>query len=175
MDGRSAAALVTLLASVGTVQAQVDLSRRVEQLEQAGRYEAAATLLSDAGEWEEAARIWRLAVERDERMSLGAVQVLEPVPPGRRDAVLRAVFRGREWHPVVNRFAAELLLTWGRPDEAWPMLDASLPADPSDAYQVLRRFADKSGRLGTPLALRARGYALERMAEVSGDREAVRL
>lgn len=162
-----------MVASVGSARAQVDISRRADELERAGRYEAAASLLSDAGEWEESARMWLLAVRRDERLASVAAQTLRRVPSERRDGVLRAVFVGQEWDPQVNRFGAELLLAWDRPNEAWSMLDASLPEDPSHAYEVLWRFADRSGRLGTPAALRVRGYALERMAELSRDPRAV--
>ena len=72
-----------------------------------------------------------------------------------------------DWSPGGDWIAAFLLATWDRSAEGWSLLDRSLPGSDALAAVLLRRFADRNGELGTPEALRARGYALERLAERS--------
>jgi tetratricopeptide (TPR) repeat protein len=65
-----------------------------------------------------------------------------------------------------RRMAADLLAAWGRADEAWPLLDATLPADPRVAAALLQRFADRAGNTRSQAGARARAMALERLATV---------
>jgi tetratricopeptide (TPR) repeat protein len=63
-----------------------------------------------------------------------------------------------------KRVGAEVLLTWGQPNEAWAVLQPTL-AD-SDAQTALRRFTDLAGALTTPEGHRVRGLALDRWADL---------
>lgn len=133
----------------------------------------AAGLHVASGEWALAAGEWRLAVQADESQLRPASADLARTPPPWRDAVLRIVL-GRGLDPDERRFASELLLEWARPEEAWTLLEASLPRDPARAAGLVRRFAEQARRQATPEAARARGFALERLAGLTDGAEAAR-
>jgi len=66
-----------------------------------------------------------------------------------------------------GRMAADLLVSWNRPEEGWVLLDRSLPDDAQEAVRLLRRFADRAGLVRSKEGARARGMALERLAQLS--------
>jgi len=76
----------------------------------------------------------------------------------------RALLTGSDARPPVRRIAAELLLTWGQPAQAWSVFEPTL--SDSDAQGSLRRFADLAGTLTTREAHRVRGLALTRWADL---------
>lgn len=131
----------------------------------------AAQLLLASGDWLSAARQWRLAVEANEGYSPSAAASLRQAPDAMRQTVLGLLLNGPGVSPPARRLAADLLLYWSRPDEAWAMLDAALPDDPPLASATLRRFAERARELRTPPGYRARGYALERLADYTTGRE----
>lgn len=114
------------------------------------------------GQWTEAAQHWRAAAQTDTDLALAAGLSLSPVPEADRSAVLRVLLESGD--PLARRIAADALVGWDRPGEAWTLLDANLPDDPAAAAGALRRFIDRV-RLGNSRAgARVRGYAWERLA-----------
>ncbi|UCD24247.1 MAG: hypothetical protein JSW51_14695, partial [Gemmatimonadota bacterium] len=125
------------------------------------------------GAWAEAAVEWAVAVLITESYISSAVITLRQTPQFDRDRVLMIlVDPGRE--PVVYRLGAELLVAWDRPEEGWTLLDSALPQDRAQAAAILDRFAERTRRLGTEQSARARGYALERLAEMTAGPDAER-
>jgi tetratricopeptide (TPR) repeat protein len=115
------------------------------------------------GQWLDAARHWHEAARADEGMAAAAGMSLSQAPPPERERVLRQLIQ-ELGDPVARRIAADLLVAWDQPDQAWSLLDANLPADPHTAAAALRRFADRARLVGTRDGARARAYALERLA-----------
>lgn len=135
----------------------------------------AAQLFVASGDWAASAYHWRIAVEGNEGYQGSAAGSLRAAPPPAQREILRVLLGGPGVAPPARRLAAELLLAWGRPDEGWVLLDAALPSDPALARSQLRRFAERARELRTPDALRARGYALERLSEYAEGHELLRL
>lgn len=133
----------------------------------------AAALHRALGEWLLAAMEWRVAVITDEAELGDAVAELSRAPVATREPILRMVL-DRALRPVERRYAADLLLEWERPEEAWTLLDGALPRDPGAAAAALWRFVERARRFPTPDAARARGFALERLAEYTSGAEAAR-
>jgi tetratricopeptide (TPR) repeat protein len=129
-------------------------------------------LLVAAGEWPAAARQWHLAVSANPALLPAAGLSLERASLLEQEAVLRVLYEGdakpAQW------LAADLLVRWGRPEEGWTVLDAALPSDSAGAAGMLRRFADGAGQRGGPEGLRAKGYALERLAQYRSGTDADR-
>jgi tetratricopeptide (TPR) repeat protein len=129
-------------------------------------------LLVAAGEWPAATRQWRLAVSANAALLPAAGLSLERAPLLEQEVVLRVLYEGdakpAQW------LAADLLVRWGRAEEGWTVLDASLPSDAAGAAGMLRRFADGAGQRGGPGDLRAKGYALERLAQYRSGADANR-
>ncbi len=123
------------------------------------------------GDWLAAAHEWREVVRGSETLSPAAAASLAQAPTPERPRVL-AVLGGPDATPGDQRLAADLLLSWGRADEAWTLLDGALPADRGVALEALRRFADRARQVRTLAGARARGYALERVAELTKGAEA---
>ena len=156
--GRSARALEILLDG----RAQIDGTALAPELAQA--YVA-------VGEWAEAAVEWAVAVALTESYTASAVVSLRQTPQLSRDWVLMTLIDpGQE--AVVHRLGAEVLVAWERPEEGWTLLDSALPEDRAEAAAILDRFAERARRLGTEESSRARGYALERLAEITVGPEA---
>lgn len=130
-------------------------------------------LLVVAGEWPAAARQWRLAVSANGALLPAAGLSLERAPSLQQEAVLRVLYEG-EAQPA-QWLAADLLVRWGRPEEGWTVLDAALPRDRAVAAAMLRRFADGTGEGREPGGLRAKGYALERLAQYRSGADADRV
>jgi tetratricopeptide (TPR) repeat protein len=118
------------------------------------------------GAWASAAEEWAKAVTLDESLTTAAVAGLRQAPELQRDRIL-AVLVAPHRDAVVHRLGAEVLVSWNRPEQGWTLLVSALPADRAQAASVLSRFVDRTLRIGTPEAARARGYALERLAELS--------
>src|SRR6266566_346240 len=122
-----------------------------------------AELEQRAGNWEASAREWARAVMRSPDAAPNAASQLSESPAPLHERIVRAL-TGPEARPRVRRIAAELLLTWGQPAQAWSVFEPTL--SDSDAQGSLRRFADLAGTLTTPEAHRVRGLALTRWADL---------
>jgi len=120
-----------------------------------------AELEQRAGNWEASAREWARAVVRSPDAAPNAASQLSESPTPLHDHIIR-VLTGSDARPRVRRIAAELLLTWGQPAQAWSVFEPTL--SDSDAQGSLKRFADLAGTLTTPEAHRVRGLALTRWA-----------
>jgi tetratricopeptide (TPR) repeat protein len=132
-----------------------------------------ARLHASAGNWHAAAEEWRSAVVANESYTLSAVAALRDAPKWARESLL-APLTHPDADPAASRLGAELLVMWERSAEGWALLDASLPEDDEDAVSVLARFVERTRRMDTADAARARGYALERLAGLSDGPDAER-
>ena len=133
-----------------------------------------AILLGSVGRWIDAAREWSVAVVADRSNLAAAGLALRMVPDSDREGVLVALSEGGS-EPVSRRLAAELLVAWERPEEAWAVLEAALPGDRAAAATELSYFADRVRPLRTKEAARARAYALGRLAEIVEEQDAERV
>src|SRR5919201_1323517 len=122
-----------------------------------------AELEQRTGNWEAAAEEWGRAAARSADVAPNAASQLADIPQALRERVIK-LLTSPTAHPRVRRLAAELLLDWGQPVEAWTMFEPTL--GDSDAQVALRRFADLAGTLTTPEAHRVRGFALTRWADL---------
>ena len=119
-----------------------------------------------SGDWTEAARRWNQAARVDPEFLAAAGVGLTQAPLGARDGVLDVLLR--EMGDSSSRLlAADILIGWGRADEAWMLVNGALPAESGRAAGVLRRFADRARLVPREETARARGRALERLAEIS--------
>ena len=162
------------LAREGDVEAAIALLR--EGRSRLGKAALAAELgylYRTAGDWFAAAREWAGAVLESELGVGAAVAGLRQAPESQRETVLRVLI-GHEAEPPVRRLGAELLVVWDRPEEGWTLLDSSLPPDRARAAPILQRFAERVRHVKTKEAQRARGYALERLAELTEGAQAER-
>jgi tetratricopeptide (TPR) repeat protein len=114
------------------------------------------------GQWTEAAVHWRAAAAAGSDLVLAAGVSLGAVPEADRSAVLRVLLEPPD--PVARRIAADALVGWDRPAEAWTLLDANLPDEPTVAVAMLRRFVDRVRMSNSVDGARVRGYAWERLA-----------
>jgi tetratricopeptide (TPR) repeat protein len=125
-----------------------------------------AELEQRAGNWEASATEWGRAVARSPDVEPNAASQLADAPAPMRDRVARALTA-----PAVStgarRLGAEVLLTWGRPKEAWAAMEPTLVTADSAAPAALRRFADLAGSLTSPEGHRVRGLALARWADMT--------
>jgi tetratricopeptide (TPR) repeat protein len=121
-----------------------------------------AQLTALSGEWPAATQRWVQVVRGNLSMLTSATAMLSRAPVGAHDAVLRDLLGVRS-DSTSRLVAADLLVSWGRAEEAWPLLDANLPAERSVAASLLQRFADRAQSTRTPKAALVRGYALERL------------
>jgi len=122
-----------------------------------------AQLAVAAGQWVDAARYWHAASAGSGSYANAAGLSLGQVRPEQRGAVLQLLL-GELGDPLARRIAADALIAWGRPGEAWSLLDANLPPAPLEAAAALRRFADRARLLPGAESARVRGYAYERLA-----------
>lgn len=132
-----------------------------------------AQILITVGDWLTAATHWRRAVDQDAGFAQAAGASLARAPTEYRDAIMQTVV-GLRPSTSGRLLGADLLVRWGRPEEGWTLLDMALPTNDAQATALLRRFADRAGQLRTLAGARARGYALERMAERQTGSEASR-
>ncbi len=122
-----------------------------------------AQLTTLAGEWTEAARQWVAVVRGNPALLPAATGSLTRAPAVARDEMLSALLGARS-DSTSRRMAADLLAGWGRAEEAWPLLDATLPPDPQAAAVLLQRFVERAGTTRSRRNALVRGYALERLA-----------
>ena len=132
-----------------------------------------ATQAGIAGDWRAAAQHWRLAVGHNQSVEAPAVTNMTPAPMEARRGILDVLSRDGD-DKVGGRIAADLLVSWNRPEEGWVILDRSLPDDSQAAVPLLRRFADRAGLVRSREGSRARGFAMERLAELSSGQAAQR-
>ena len=124
-----------------------------------------------SGDWLAAARHWHEAARHADVMGAAAGSSLAQAPPAVRDAVLAVLLQELN-DPIAQQIAADLLVNWERPSEAWSLLDRSVPSDRELAVRALRRFADRAARSTNRAAARVRGFALERLAGLLDGTEA---
>ena len=149
----------------------VEGARRV--LEEGTRRIGGIALAQDLAElavldadWAAATRHWRTAAGENNSLSAAAVTSLTQAPLDARQSIIDELARDRGDH-LGGRMAADLLVAWSRPAEAWALFDRSLPEDPQRAVPLLRRFADRAALVRSPQGARARGFALERLADLA--------
>lgn len=118
------------------------------------------------GDWVAAARYWRDATLENPALLSAAVTNLIQAPLGSRESMLD-LLAGDKNDRSSGRMAADLLVSWNRPEEGWVLLDRSLPGDAQKAVRLLRRFADRAGLVRSEEGARTRGMALERLAQLS--------
>ena len=92
-----------------------------------------------------------------------AVAQLADAPAEQRERIVRGLTSSDATVPAV-RLAAELVLGWGDPAQAWSIFEATLGLPSVETPYALRRFADLAGAAGTPPAWRVRALALSRLA-----------
>lgn len=126
-----------------------------------------AEVLAFGQEWVAATDAWRQAARSDETVLPAAVTSLREAPAHLRGRIL-ARLEGEAAGDADRRLAADLLLTWGRAEEAWTRLDSALPEDRSKAIEILSQFAERARQVRTPGGARARGFAMERLADLTG-------
>lgn len=142
-------------------------ARRV--LADGARHVADASLTQDlaqvttlAGEWAEATRQWVAVVRANPGLIATAAANLGRAPPESRDGVVGAL-NAPQSDPTMRLLAVELLAGWGRPGEAWALLDAALPADRAQAAAHVSRFVERIRVTRTREASLMRAHALERL------------
>jgi tetratricopeptide (TPR) repeat protein len=144
--------------------------------ERLGRPEALAAELAQLagtdGDYVAAAREWVPAMRRLPGYLPTAVAALAQAPEPLHDDVLRALSPEREF--LARRLEVELLARWGRPGEAVQRLERALPDDTAQALAGLRGLADQLRTARASEALRARGRALELVADRTSDAAAAR-
>lgn len=124
-----------------------------------------AQLTTLAGEWTEAARQWVAVVRGNPALLPSASGSLTRAPAVARDEML-GVLLGARSDSTSRRMAADLLAGWGRADEAWPLLDATLPPESQAAAALLQRFVERAAGTRSRRGALVRGYALERLASL---------
>lgn len=124
-----------------------------------------AQLEQRAGNWEAAASEWGHAVNRVPDVEPNAVNQLGDAPVPLRERVIRALTAPGA-SAGARRLAAELLLGWGQPNEAWTAMQSTLTPVDSQTPNALRRFADLASGLNSPQGHRVRGLALNRWADL---------
>ena len=139
------------------------LSEGASRLGDAALAQDLAQLTTLAGEWTEAARQWVAVVRGNAALLPSATGSLTRAPAVARDEMLSALL-GVRGDSTSRRMAADLLAGWGRADEAWPLLDATMPQDPNAAAVLLQRFAERTVTARSRRNALVRGYALERLA-----------
>lgn len=127
--------------------------------------EISAPVLAQTGEWNQASYQWALAVQANVGLLSPAAVSLSRAPESSRAAMLGALMD--EGGAAGRWIASDLLLDWGQPDVAWTVLDAALPHDRTRATGLLSRFSARALALRTPAGFDVRGYALERLAQLT--------
>jgi hypothetical protein len=121
--------------------------------------------VSAAGaDWARAAAEWRDAVAAQPAYAEAAAYSLRPAPPAARESVQRILTATGPASPSGRRVAADLLLGWDEPGEAWAMLQGALPSPDAERLELLRSFGDRARALDGPGAQRAAAQAYETAA-----------
>lgn len=129
-----------------------------------------AQVLIASGDWDAAARQWVTVVIADPTLAASAGAAIGQAPAQYHEAILGTLFR--EDTPVTQWLAADLLARWGRAVEGWTRLEPALPADPRQATLLVRRFGERARLSGGADGRRARGAALEWLADRAVPRQA---
>lgn len=132
-----------------------------------------AQVEQQAGNWPLAAREWRAELLRRGDVHATAVFHLQPAPVAVRERLLRTLI-GTDSSQAPRRLAAELLLGWNEPAQAWRMVQAALPANREERANALRLFADRARAREGVEAQRIAATALEQLATLVGPAEAAR-
>jgi len=120
-----------------------------------------------------AAREWLLAVKKLPGYRSGAVVTLRQTPDAQRAAVLKVL--DADGSPDALRLDAELRARWGDPVGGFERLSQVLPADPVEARDLLRQFAEGLRGNTAPAYRQAMGRALEAMAQRTNGAQKSRL
>jgi len=115
------------------------------------------------GDYATAAKEWLLAIRKLPGYRSGAVVTLRPTPDAQRPLVLKVL--QDDGSPDAQRLDAELRARWGDPVGGFERLVLVLPADPVEARDLLRQFAEALRGNTTPPYRQAMGRALEAMAQ----------
>jgi tetratricopeptide (TPR) repeat protein len=155
------------LAQRGETAAAIAVLQRAQaRFGDAALAEYAAPVLAQADAWVESAVQWGMAVANRPSLLSPAAASLGRTPERAQAEVLGVLVD--EPGAAGQWLAADLLVTWGRATEGWTTLASSLPSDRSEAARLVARFADRARTMGTDEATLARGYALERLAQLTG-------
>jgi tetratricopeptide (TPR) repeat protein len=120
-----------------------------------------------------AAKEWLLAVKKLPGYRSGAVVTLRQTPDAQRAAVLKVL--DADGSPDALRLDAELRARWGDPVGGFERLSQVLPADPVEARDLLRQFAEGLRGNTAPAYRQAMGRALEAMAQRTNGAQRSRL
>jgi tetratricopeptide (TPR) repeat protein len=154
------------LAQRGETNAALAVLREAQsKFGEAALAEFAGPVLAQADSWVEAADQWGRAVMQRPSLLSPAAASLGRAPDRTHAAMLGALLEHVE--PEAQWLASDLLVTWGRPTEGWTLLSSALPSDEMEASRLVARFADRARVVGSDAATLARGYALERLADLS--------
>lgn len=123
-----------------------------------------AELEERAGNWDASAAEWARAVTRSPDAGPNAASQLADAPVAARDKVVRALTAPGA-SPGARRLAAELMLSWGQPGQAWALFEPTVTRD-AESQAALRRFIDLTAPIGTTESHRVRGLALNRWADL---------
>ncbi len=148
------------------IEAQRILTLGTERVGNSSLSRELAQLWVVTGEWIRAAEYWADATRADPGQAPTAALSLARTNPTNRDAVIRALASGAPEDPA-QLVAANLLAVWNRPLDGWVMLDRVLPEDPAVALGILRGFVERVRRLRGPKSAKSRGFALERIADLT--------
>src|SRR5262249_2467808 len=109
-----------------------------------------AQLSGARGQWQESAKQWHTVVAAGANgMVEGSTETLARAPADQRDQIINLLTKTMG-APPARRMASDLLLTWGKPTQAWTLLDAAMPTDRAAAADALERFADRARSIRTP-------------------------
>lgn len=125
-----------------------------------------AEIAGATGDWAAAAQHWGDAVTGDEGQIPNAVVQLESAPDVAHVTVTDALTKPQQSVPA-RRLGANLLLDWGRGDQAWTVLERTITDSSRETVMALWDFAQRGEQIGTPVAEGARGHALARFADLS--------
>ena len=142
------------------------LEEGASQLGTASLSQEMAELAVLDADWTAAARYWRDATRENPALLSAAVTNLIQAPIRARTSIVDLLIEDRT-DRLSGRMAADLLVSWNRPEEGWVILDRSLPRNAQEAAPLLRRFADRAHLVRSREGSRARGMALERLAQLS--------
>src|ERR1043166_7526851 len=101
-----------------------------------------AQLEARAGNWEAAAAEWGRAVTRTPDVEPNAANQLADAPPAMHERGAR-VLTAPTASVRTRRLAAEILLGWGQPSEAWNAMQSTLVPVDSDTPPALRRSEER--------------------------------
>jgi len=147
-----------------TESALAVLARGRQRFGDAALAEYAAPALAQAADWVGAAMQWATAAALNPALLSPAASSLRRAPDDTHGDLLDALIDGTGG--AGHWLAADLMMEWGQPEGAWVLLSGSLPSGPAEAARLVARFADRARTVQTREGLRARAFALERLAQL---------